>query len=100
VAEKILSHRSAAIRHHCNMRILLVEDEEPQAAANSHGLAAEGFMVDAVQNGADGLWRAIEGQYAAIVLDILLPDLNGYEVCAALRERKIWTPTRAHCKRW
>ena len=92
MTEKILSKRSAAIWHHCNMRILLVEDEERQATAIAHGLAAEGFMVDAVRNGGDGLWRAIEGQYAAIVLDILLPDLNGYDVCAALRERKIWTP--------
>jgi len=74
------------------MRILLVEDEERLATAIANGLAAEGFMVDAVQNGADGLWRAVEGQYSAIVLDILLPDLNGYEVCAAVRERKIWTP--------
>lgn len=74
------------------MRILLVEDEERLATAIAHGLMAEGFMVDVVQNGADGLWRAVEGHYAAIVLDILLPDLNGYEVCAALRERKIWTP--------
>lgn len=74
------------------MRILLVEDEKRLAAAIANGLAAEGFMVDAVQNGAEGLWRAAEGQYAAIILDILLPDLNGYEVCAALRERQIWTP--------
>jgi two-component system, OmpR family, response regulator len=74
------------------MRILLVEDEVRLATAIANGLAAEGFMVDSVQNGADGLWRAVEGQYSAIVLDILLPDLNGYEVCAAVRERKIWTP--------
>ena len=74
------------------MRLLLVEDEERLAAAIAEGLAAEGFTVDAVRNGAEGLWRAIEGQYAAIVLDILLPDMNGYEICAALRARKIWVP--------
>ncbi|HWO26490.1 MAG TPA: response regulator transcription factor [Kofleriaceae bacterium] len=74
------------------MRLLLVEDEERLAAAIADGLGAEGFTVDAVRSGADGLWRAIEGQYAAVVLDILLPDMNGYEICAALRERKIWVP--------
>jgi DNA-binding response OmpR family regulator len=74
------------------MRVLLVEDEERLAEAVASGLAAEGFAVDAVRSGADGLWRATEGQYAAIILDILLPDLNGYEVCAALREREVWTP--------
>ncbi|WP_437310645.1 response regulator transcription factor [Sorangium sp. So ce388] len=74
------------------MRVLLVEDEERLAEAIASGLAAEGFAVDAARSGADGLWRATEGQYAAIILDILLPDLNGYEVCAALREREVWTP--------
>ncbi|MGK3998436.1 response regulator transcription factor [Sorangium sp. So ce1024] len=74
------------------MRVLLVEDEERLAEAIASGLAAEGFTVDAVRSGADGLWRATEGQYAAVILDILLPDLNGYEVCAALREREVWTP--------
>jgi DNA-binding response OmpR family regulator len=74
------------------VRLLLVEDEDRLAAAIADGLAAEGFTVDRERSGADGLWRAIEGQYAAIVLDILLPDMNGYEICAALRERKIWVP--------
>jgi DNA-binding response OmpR family regulator len=74
------------------MRVLLVEDEERLAGAIVSGLGAEGFAVDAVRSGTEGLWRATEGEYAAIILDILLPDLNGYEVCASLRERDIWTP--------
>ena len=74
------------------MRLLLVEDEERLAAAIASGLAAEGFVVDVVRNGADGLWRALEGNYAAVVLDILLPDMTGYEICAALRARKVWVP--------
>lgn len=74
------------------VRLLLIEDEERLADAIADGLAAEGFTVDAVRNGPDGLWRASEGQYAAVVLDILLPGMNGYEICAALRERKIWVP--------
>lgn len=74
------------------MRVLLVEDEVSLAGAIAQGLGAEGFSVDAVRTGTEGLTRATEGEYAAVVLDILLPDLNGYEVCAALRERGIWTP--------
>jgi DNA-binding response OmpR family regulator len=74
------------------VRLLLVEDEDRLAAAIAEGLTAEGFTVDAVRSGAEGLWRAIEGPYAAIVLDILLPDMTGYEVCAALRARQIWVP--------
>jgi len=82
----------ARVCHAATVRLLLVEDEERLAAAISSGLAAEGFTVDAVRNGAEGLGRAIEGAYEAIVLDILLPDMNGYEICAALRERQIWVP--------
>lgn len=74
------------------MRVLLVEDEESLALAVSSGLRAEGFSVDAVRTGVEGLLRATDGEYAAIVLDILLPDVNGYEVCASLRERGVWTP--------
>lgn len=74
------------------MRVLLVEDEEHLAGAIVAGLGAEGFVVEAVRTGSEGLARASEGAYLAIVLDILLPDLNGYEVCAALREREVWTP--------
>jgi DNA-binding response OmpR family regulator len=74
------------------VRLLLVEDEDRLAAAIADGLAAEGFTVDVVRNGAEGLWRAIEGQYAAIILDILLPGMTGYQICAELRQRKIWVP--------
>ena len=78
--------------HAAGVRLLLVEDEDRLAAAIAAGLTAEGFTVDAVRSGAEGLWRAIEGPYAAIVLDILLPDMTGYEICAALRARQIWVP--------
>ena len=76
------------------MRVLLVEDEERLAAAIARGLRAEGFEVDVTHDGQDGLWRAREGAYAAIVLDILLPGLNGYAVCRTLREEGVWTPTK------
>jgi two-component system, OmpR family, response regulator len=74
------------------MRVLLVEDEVALAEAIRDGLMAEGFDVDAVHDGMDGLWRAREGSYDAIVLDILLPGMNGYKVCQTLREEEIWTP--------
>ena len=74
------------------MRVLVVEDEIPLAQAVARGLTAEGFEVDVVHDGADGLWRAREGSYDAIVLDILLPGMNGYKVCETLRDEGVWTP--------
>ncbi len=74
------------------MRILVVEDEQRLATAIKHGLEAEGFSVDVVHDGLDGLWRANEGLYAAVVLDIMLPGMNGYEVCRTLRAQDNWVP--------
>ena len=70
----------------------MVDDEERLALSIARGLEADGFSVDVVHDGLDGLWRAREGQYAAIVLDIMLPGMNGYEVCRTLREEDNWTP--------
>src|SRR5690349_13752280 len=74
------------------MRILLVEDEPRLAATVSKGLQAEGFVVVQASDGLDGLWRATEEQFDAIVLDIMLPRLSGYEVLRRLRAREVWTP--------
>ncbi len=74
------------------MRVLVVEDEVRQAAALKRGLEAEGFAVDVAGSGTDGLWLATEEAYDVIVLDVMLPGLNGYKVCAALRAKQIWTP--------
>jgi DNA-binding response OmpR family regulator len=74
------------------MRVLVVEDEVRLAQALGRGLRAEGFEVDLVHTGSDGLWRARESSYAAIVLDILLPGLNGYAVCRELRLEGNRTP--------
>jgi DNA-binding response OmpR family regulator len=74
------------------MRVLLVEDEVGLADAIARGLAAEGFEVEAVHDGLEGLWRAREHRYAAIILDIMLPGMNGYQVCRTLREENVWTP--------
>jgi two-component system OmpR family response regulator len=74
------------------MRVLVVEDEENLATAVVQGLRAEGYDTEVAHDGAEGLWRAREGQFDAIVLDIMLPRLNGYLVCKTLREEQIWTP--------
>jgi DNA-binding response OmpR family regulator len=67
------------------VRLLIVEDERRLAVALAKGLAAEGFAVDVVHDGAEGLRLAGEHAYDLLVLDIMLPGLNGYRVCAALR---------------
>jgi two-component system OmpR family response regulator len=74
------------------MRVLLVEDEVGLADAIVRGLAAEGFEVEAVHNGLEGLELARERHYAAVILDIMLPGMNGYQVCRTLREEGVWTP--------
>ncbi|WP_432840767.1 response regulator transcription factor [Dactylosporangium sp. CA-092794] len=77
------------------MRLLVVEDEVGLAETIRDGLATDGFTVDLVHTGVDGLWAAAErpyGAYDAIILDIMLPGLSGYEVCRRLREREVWTP--------
>ncbi|MDX2389157.1 response regulator transcription factor [Streptomyces sp. NPDC054904] len=67
------------------MRVLVVEDERRLAVALQRGLQSEGFSVDVAHDGLQGLWMASEHDYDLIVLDIMLPGLNGYRVCAKLR---------------
>lgn len=67
------------------MRLLIVEDEKRLAVSLARGLRAEGFAVDVVHDGLEGLHLAGEGAYDLIVLDIMLPGMNGYRVCGALR---------------
>ena len=74
------------------MRVLLVDDEERLVAAMKRGLLREGFVVDTAHDGESGLLLALENDYDAIILDIMLPKRNGYQVCAELREASVWTP--------
>ncbi|MGX2994463.1 response regulator transcription factor [Streptomyces sp. JNUCC 64] len=67
------------------MRLLIVEDEKRLALSLARGLTAEGYAVDVVHDGLEGLHRAGEGDYDLVILDIMLPGMNGYRVCAALR---------------
>lgn len=69
-----------------------MEDEERLADLVKGGLAGEGFAVDVAHDGRDGLWLATENAYDVIVLDVMLPRLNGYAVCSKLREAGNWTP--------
>ncbi|KPC67010.1 response regulator transcription factor [Streptomyces chattanoogensis] len=67
------------------MRLLIVEDEKRLALSLAKGLRAEGYAVDVVHDGLEGLHQASEGAYDLLVLDIMLPGMNGYRVCSALR---------------
>ena len=72
--------------------MLVVEDEVRLAQALRRGLQAEGFTVDLAHDGEDGLHLALEGDYSAIVLDVMLPRLSGYRVCQRLRAAENWVP--------
>ena len=74
------------------MKVLIVEDEPLLASTLAIGLRAEGCVVVEASNGVDGLWQAVENEFDAIVLDIMLPGLNGYEVLRRMRGRDVWTP--------
>jgi DNA-binding response OmpR family regulator len=74
------------------MRILVVEDEERLSEVLRMGLVAEGYAVDVSGDGITGLELARTSSYDAIILDIMLPGMNGDHVCAALREGDVWTP--------
>ncbi|MFD4676985.1 response regulator transcription factor [Lentzea sp. NPDC058450] len=74
------------------MKVLVVDDAVGFAAALRDGLQAEGHTVDVAGNGVDGLWHARENFYDVIVLDVMLPGVNGYKVCESLRAEQNWTP--------
>lgn len=74
------------------MNILIVEDEKRLADALSHILIEQKYMVDVVYDGADGLDYALSGIYDCIILDIMLPTINGFDICLKLRHQKVTTP--------
>ena len=74
------------------MRILIVEDEPKLAQLVARALREEGHPADVAGNGKDALWMAQSAPYDAIVLDVMLPDLDGFEVLRRLRTREVWTP--------
>ena len=74
------------------MRVLVVEDEPRLGEMVRRGLVAEGFVVELAHTGPEGLHQSTEGGFDVIVLDIMLPELNGYDVLRQLRAREVWTP--------
>jgi two-component system, OmpR family, response regulator len=74
------------------MRILVVEDEPKMAALVARALREDGHAADVAAQGEDALWMAEATRYDAIVLDIMLPGLDGFEVIRRLRKAKVWTP--------
>jgi DNA-binding response OmpR family regulator len=74
------------------VKLLLVEDDDKIASTVRRGLEAEGFSVSIASNGHDGIWLASEAAFDLIVLDIMLPGRNGYEICRDLRDCGNWTP--------
>jgi two-component system OmpR family response regulator len=74
------------------MRVLVVEDDVKMAALLRRGLVEEGLSTDVARTGDDALWMAQATEYDAIVLDVLLPGVNGFEVCRRLRREGRWAP--------
>jgi two-component system, OmpR family, response regulator len=74
------------------MRVLIVEDEAKMAGLIKRGLTREGMAVDVVGEGEDALWRAEATDYDAIILDVMLPGIDGFEVCQRLRDAGVWAP--------
>ena len=74
------------------MRVLIVEDQPKLAALLARGLREEGHAADVAERGEDAAWMALAARYDAIVLDIMLPGIDGLETCRQLRRRGVWTP--------
>jgi two-component system OmpR family response regulator len=74
------------------MRALVVEDESKMAALLRRGLQEEGYAVDVAATGEDGAWLGGENDYDVILLDVMLPDIDGFEVCRRLRTGGRWSP--------
>jgi two-component system OmpR family response regulator len=74
------------------VRILVVEDDRKMAGLIKRGLEEEGYAVDAAHSGTEGIWAGTENPYDAIVLDVMLPDVDGFEICRQLRAQQRWAP--------
>jgi len=74
------------------VRVLIVEDDMRLAAAIRRGLRAEGVVADVARSGEDALWMAGSTEFDAVILDLMLPGIDGFETCRRLREDGVWTP--------
>jgi two-component system, OmpR family, response regulator len=89
---KALIGFSCAVARMKLMRVLVVEDEPKMATLVSRGLREEGHAADVAARGEDALWMANAAPYDAIVLDVMLPGLDGFATCRQLREQGVWAP--------
>src|SRR5437868_6413194 len=80
------------IREDRRMRVLIVEDEVRMASLIRRGLVNEGLAADVTGNGEDALWMARAHEYDALVLDVMLPGIDGFDVCRRLRGAGVWAP--------
>ena len=78
--------------HNWDVRVLIVEDQPKLAALLARGLREEGHAADVAARGEDALWMAPAAAYDVVVLDIMLPGIDGLETCRQLRQRGVWTP--------
>ena len=78
--------------HFDQMRVLVVEDEPRMASVIRRSLEREGLAADVAGKGEEALWMAASVEYDAIVLDVMLPGLSGFDACRLLRERGVWAP--------
>jgi len=74
------------------MRVLIVEDEARMATAIRRGLQAEGVVADVAARGEDALWMAGSTDFDAVILDVMLPGIDGFETCQRLRDDGVWVP--------
>jgi two-component system OmpR family response regulator len=74
------------------VRVLIVEDDIPLASALRRGLRAEGMVADVAVKGEDALWMVSSAEFDAVVLDVMLPGIDGFETCRRLRDDGVWTP--------
>lgn len=83
---------SPSAPHNAFVRVLVVEDEHKLANVLARGLREEGYATDVAERGEDALWMAKSAPYDAILLDVMLPGLDGFEVCRTLRAHEVWSP--------
>jgi two-component system OmpR family response regulator len=74
------------------MRILIVEDQVKMATLLQRGLRKEGMSVDVIGDGEEAVWMAAATDYDAVILDVMLPGIDGFEVCRRLRSDGVWSP--------
>jgi two-component system OmpR family response regulator len=78
--------------YHAAVRVLVVEDEAKMASLVRRALERDGYAVDVATNGQEALWLGTENEYDAVVLDVMIPPPDGFEVCRELRARSRWAP--------